>query len=208
MLWSPMPDSSPTPPPSAAPTGATEPATRDRDRALLCRWAEGDASAGTELLAAYRGLCTRLSQRLGVRGDDAVLDVHQELAVRLVENARHLPERVKKSFAGYVAWQVRDIVKQTVRRRRRDVQPVHLDPSARPDRDLDAFDAIEHCAALLTARELEVFDLRYKSGLSLKAVAAQLGSNENAVAQAIFRLSRKMRDCLAAQGYDQEVNRP
>jgi DNA-directed RNA polymerase specialized sigma24 family protein len=41
-----------------------------------------------------------------------------------------------------------------------------------------------------------VFELRYLLELSLAEIAERLGSNSNAVSQCVFRLVRKMRDCL------------
>ena len=77
------------------------------------------------------------------------------------------------------------------------------DPSgfARRLSGVDAWDAIQHCWDKLPPREHKVFELRYLQGMNLKETAAALQSNENAVGQNIFRLSRKMKECLERSGF-------
>ena len=66
---------------------------------------------------------------------------------------------------------------------------------------LEAWEGIERCWKRLPPREYRVFELRFLQEMSLKEVAAELDSNVNAVGQAIFRLSRKMKDCLSRSGF-------
>jgi RNA polymerase sigma factor (sigma-70 family) len=174
----------------------------DRDLALLRRWRAGDAEAGAELLDHYRALCWRLCSRAGVRAHDEVCDVYQDLVLRIASRLHELPERVTSSFAGFLAWQIRDLVQQRREKARRAGVELGVDPAGRPEASPDLADAIAHCADKLPPREREVFEHRYRQGLSLEEAAAAIGSNANAVAQAVFRLSRRMRDCLGRQGID------
>jgi RNA polymerase sigma factor (sigma-70 family) len=187
------------------PGGAPPSQTLRRDRALLRRWRDGDRDAGLELLDHYAALVRVVAFRLGVRDAQALLDLHQELVVRILDQLDTLAERVETSFAGWLAWQVRDLGK-----RRRSSAPAcvgatgELEDMAAPDPSerTAAWDAIASCRDRLPERERAVFELRYVEGLSLQEVAERVASNSNAVAQSIFRLVRRMRACLSTQGYD------
>jgi RNA polymerase sigma factor (sigma-70 family) len=183
-----------------APVGLALEQALARDQTLLRRWRDGDATAGLELLGHYRRLFYRTCLRFGLRQDEAMLEVLQEVVLQLLERLADLPERLQRSFGGFFYWLVRD----TVRRHRRaeavellaeDVEPAGSGPT------LDLRDAIEQCRCKLAPREREVFDLRYLKGMSLKETAAELDSNVNAVGQAIFRLTGKMRECLRRTGF-------
>jgi len=175
-----------------------------RDRQLLQRWRDGDRDAGLELLDHYAALERVVAFRLGVRDPQAILELHQELVLRLLQQLPTLAERIETSFAGWLAWQVRDLARH---RRRREVTlaPDHeVAESASPDptERSATWDAITNCKERLPERERAVFELRYLDGLSLQEVADKLSSNANAVAQSIFRLVRRMRSCLGTQGFE------
>lgn len=188
-----------TPAPSSA-----QAATLRRDRALLQRWRGGDQQAGLELLDHYAGLVRMVAFRLGVREQQAVLDLYQDLVVRVLEQLPTLDEKVTASFAGWLAWQVRDLVQRRRRQRAPDVpfEPWMGESAADPAPRAAARDAIARCSGQLPERERAVFELRYQQGLSLQEVADRLQSNANAVAQGIFRLVRRLRACLRVQGYE------
>ena len=176
-----------------------------RDGHLLRRWRSGDADAGADLLHAYSAFIERTCRRLGVREDNEVLDIHQDLVLRLLDKLAILPELVQSSFAGYVAWQLRDLVK-----RRRLAASGRVDASLVPPQlsadhgpGVVAGDAIEQCSQRLPPRERQVFELRYRQGMSTKEVALAIESNENAVAQGVFGLSRGMRARLRLAGFDE-----
>lgn len=169
-----------------------------RDRQLVERWQTGDSAAGEELLGNYRDLFYRTCRRFGRNDDDDILDAWHELVVHLLTHLPSLIDRVQSSFAGYLVWQARAILKRAARPRER-VNPLVDEPpavSAAPD----LWDAIRHCWDQLPPREHAVFELRYLRGLSLAEAADELHSNANAVAQSVHRLSRRMRACLAAAG--------
>lgn len=193
------------PKPHRVPSGAPIPDDQEgaldpilgRDRALIDAWVGGDPEAGMTLVENYRGLVYRACVRFGVRGDEDVLDLWQELMVRVLGHLPTLAARVRTSFAGYLIFNVRDLA---VRYRQR---PETESPEPAFDRRgaHDAWDAIQHCWDELPPREHRVFELRYLQGHSLGEAAVILGSNANAIAQAIFRLGHKMRACLEGQGF-------
>jgi RNA polymerase sigma-70 factor (ECF subfamily) len=174
----------------------------ERDRELLRRWRDGDSTAGLTLLECYRPLFLRVCARFSCQ-EAEVLETHQDVCVRLLERLRDLPELVQTSFAGYLAWQTRDAIQR--RREREERMPVataELPEPTTSDPEPGTWEAIELCARGLPPREREVFELRYLLELSLAEIAERLGSNSNAVSQCVFRLVRKMRDCLRARGFD------
>jgi RNA polymerase sigma factor (sigma-70 family) len=85
-----------------------------------------------------------------------------------------------------------------------DPVPQH-EPISQPQTErVDLWDAIHRCWQKLPPREHEVFRMRYLEGLDLRAIADALASNANAVAQNVFRLSRRMRACLRLAGLEEE----
>jgi RNA polymerase sigma factor (sigma-70 family) len=188
------------------PPAATEAALR-RDRALIERWRAGDTAAGSELLDHYTGYVRRIALRHGIRGGAEFEEFWQEVVLRLLQQLPLLTERLRTSFAGFLAWQVRDLVRNRNRARRRDpvpsatVEPAS-DAASAPGARSAFWEALQACAAQLPPRELAVFEHRFLGGCDLAEVAARTGSNANAVAQAVFRLVRRLRDCLTAKGFD------
>jgi RNA polymerase sigma factor (sigma-70 family) len=191
------------PEPPREPQGPS-PSALERDRQLLRRWRDGDRDAGTELLGHYRGLFYRTCLRFGLRDEERMLEVYHDVVVGMLEILGELPEQVHKSFAGFFAWRVRSAIRS--QRARKTDQPLPEQDPGTGDRvaGVLAWDAIENCWDKLPPREHKVFELRYLHELSLKETAAVLGSNVNAVGQSIFRLVRKMRDCLSRSGYGGE----
>ena len=121
----------------------------------------------------------------------------------IVQELPTLPERIERSFAGWLGWRVRD----ALTRRRRNLKLLDPLPAGEPaaggdaHADLALREALSRCADRLPSREHRVFALRFLGGLSLKETAEALASNVNAVSQSLFRLSRKMRACLETAGY-------
>jgi RNA polymerase sigma factor (sigma-70 family) len=178
-------------------------ATLARDRALLVRWRDGDRDAGLQLLDLYAAHERVVAFRLGVRDPEALLELHQDLVLRMLDQLPTLAERIEASLAGWLAWQVRDLARGRIRREfplseaGTAAEPAMTDPNERTA----TWEAILACRDGLPERERAVFELRYLEGLSLQEVADRLSSNANAVAQNVFRLVRRMRGCLASQGF-------
>src|SRR5215510_13732898 len=121
---------------AAGGSGATG-ATLVRDKNLLDHWQAGDAEAGVALLDHYAGFVRRVALRLGVPGGEFE-EFWQDLVLRLVQQLPHLHERLRTSFAGYLAWQVRDLVRNW-RRRARTIAPPPFEPVARVEDAAAAF---------------------------------------------------------------------
>jgi RNA polymerase sigma factor (sigma-70 family) len=175
-----------------------------RDLQLLERWRRGDREAGATLLGFYKGGFHRLCIRFGVRDAEVEVEIFQEVVLATLRALPTLPEKLSKSFSGWFSWQVRDAIG---RRRRAEKEAAALPESlssddAAHDARSALREAIKHCWDRLPPVEHRVFELRFLKGLSLKEAADAVGSNANAVGQSVFRLSRKMRDCLSASGFD------
>jgi RNA polymerase sigma-70 factor (ECF subfamily) len=56
--------------------------------------------------------------------------------------------------------------------------------------------ALRHCRGRLAAKSRRLIDLHYDQGLPLAEVAARIGSNANAVKQALFRVRKSLLDCI------------
>lgn len=181
-----------------------------RDLALdldcIARWRAGDRDAGSELLDRYAALIRMVAFRAGVRDREDLLELHQDLALRLLDQLPTLAERIQSSFSGWLHWQVRDLAKRHRRqseRLREAGRPLQADGTGvEPAETAATREALRACRDALPERERAVFELRFVGGMSLREVAARLESNDNAVAQAVFRLVRRMRECLGAKGFD------
>lgn len=181
--------------------------TLARDILAIRKWRDGDADAGLTLLEEYEAYFYRVCTRFGVRETAELEDVYQEVVLDLSEHLHELAERITKSFAGFYAWRIRNAITRV--RKRSSPQGVSLDDSATmppvddetPEPRLAAWESIERCWHKLPDREHRVFELRFLQEMTLAEIAACLESNVNAVSQAIFRLSRKMKDCLTRAGY-------
>ena len=141
----------------------------DQDLDLLRQWRDGDRGAGATLLRRYKTFVQRTGWRLGVRSEDTLVELFQEVVLGITQALPTLPERIEKSFAGWLSWRIRD----AVTRRRRGLRVLAPLPEAVPattsdvSEDLALREALERCAGTLPARENRVFALRFLGGLSL-----------------------------------------
>ncbi len=167
-----------------------------RDILLLRQWENGDKESGMMLLSQYKNFFYRTCLQSGVRGEDEILEVYQELVLDLLENLESLPERIEKSFLGFLYWRTRKAIQKLRRKRARAGLPLTDIAAEEGGFRIDAWDTIEHCWNKLPPKQHKIFELRYIQEMKLKEIAAALESNVNAVGQNIMRLSRKMRECL------------
>jgi RNA polymerase sigma factor (sigma-70 family) len=183
---------------------ATAAGALDRDLLLIARWRSGEHAAGVDLLDHYAAHVRRCALRQGIAAGAEFDDFWQDLVLRLIQQLPELGERLRSSFAGYLAWQVRDLVRN--RRRQRRAAPAPLADNGlveeAPAERMAFREALTKCSGQLPDREREVFQHRFLDGLALADVAARVGSNANAVAQSVFRLVRRLRECLSKSGFD------
>jgi RNA polymerase sigma factor (sigma-70 family) len=154
-------------------------------------------------MARYAEFVRVVARRCGVRDAPGHLELWQELLLRVLQHLPGLHERVHGSFAGYLAWQVRDLA-PSVRSRPGPLVFAAVEPQV-VDADsaerAEFWRAVAACEEALPVGERAVFRLRFRDGLALAEIAAQQASNANAVAQSLFRLVRRMRGCLRLRGF-------
>ncbi len=177
-----------------------------RDLLAIRRWRDGDRDAGLALLEEYEAFFYRVCARFGVRETAELEDVYQEVVLDLTEHLPELAHRVTKSFAGFYAWRIRNAIGRV--RKRSSPQGISIEDAGTapvaetpPEPRLEAWESIERCWHKLPEREHRVFEMRFLQEMSLADMATHLQSNVNAVSQAVFRMSRKMKDCLSRAGY-------
>jgi len=133
----------------------------------------------------------------GVRVESDIEDVFSDVVVDLMENLDTLPERIEKSFAGFFYWRTR----KAIQKRRKKIPLSNASPDSIAEegdnRRIEDREVIEKCRRTLTETQQRIFELRYIQEMSLDEIARTMDSTVNAVGQNIFRLSRKMRECLA-----------
>jgi RNA polymerase sigma-70 factor (ECF subfamily) len=178
------------------------------DLELLKRWRSGDRNAGIDLLDGSRQHFDRTCARFGLFDPDARLDVFQDVILRLVSGLADLPERIERSFAGWLGWQIRDAISQWRRKNRRvlDLPSTLAESESWSEQSQEILQAIRRCAEKLPPAERSVFEARFLDGQSVADIAKRLGKAANSISQAIFRLSRRMRECLENSGIMPEGN--
>ena len=192
---------SPPRPHLASPADAAGTATLQRDRELIERWQRGDRTAGATLLEHYAGFAQQILRRHGIAAD-RLDECWQDLVLRVLQHLPDLGTRLRTSFAGYLAWQIRDLLR-TWRRRSPHVAEDLAALATVPDTTARTafWEAMQRCAGKLSPREQTIFSMRFLAGHDLSAVATSIASNNNAVAQAVFRLVRRLRECLQQSGF-------
>ncbi|HKB16212.1 MAG TPA: sigma-70 family RNA polymerase sigma factor [Planctomycetota bacterium] len=192
-----------SPPPPAPDAGTPESvAERSLEEELLDRWRAGDREAGGRLLEGQRNLVFWTCRRHGLRTEEEIADLYQEVVLRI---SRTLPRlRIERSFAAYV----RRTTENTIADRGRTPPvPAPLEEVAEPadprpsTPDLALREAVERCRGRLTPLEDAVYERRFVQGQEYEEVARRLGKTANHVGVTLFRLVRKMKRCLEASGY-------
>ncbi len=183
---------------------ASSAAALERDRQLLREWQAGDSERGLELVRHYHPLFRRLCREAGLGTQEQMLDLYQEMLLRLL---RVLPNlALQESFGGYL----RKVIRTSLRELRRPdwVTPSSLDdelatqePSpSRVATDHEHGEAIRACRDELEARERRLFDGRLVESLSFSLLAQELGVSLDHLYVLYYRVRKKLRACLLRKG--------
>jgi RNA polymerase sigma-70 factor (ECF subfamily) len=180
-----------------------EPIERDR----VARARAGDTEAFREIVERYSRTLWRAAWRI-LGEAEAAEDAVQEAFLRAWRGFATFDDRAELS-----TWLYRIAVNSAIdlRRKRRRADAVELPagadgepslPSAEPDAfrravSLELARATRSTLAELSAAERTAFLLRHYEGRSIAEISRQLGKNENATKQSIFRAVRKLRLALA-----------
>ena len=171
------------------------------DRRLVLAAQRGDRDAFGDLVRKYTGVVRSLAAARvgwGAVADDVVQDVFLIALRRLSSLAE--PDR----FAGWISTiavtRAREVLRREAPRRAASLDHVPVEPVAREGPDVleleDEVDRMQAAISTLDDRTQLILTLRYRRGMSVQDVAAQLGENPPAVSMRITRALRRLRDLL------------
>jgi RNA polymerase sigma-70 factor, ECF subfamily len=72
------------------------------------------------------------------------------------------------------------------------------DPETEASQFSDRLAALRRCRNRLGAKSCRLIDLHYEQGFSMNEIATRLGSNANAIKQAMLRIRRSLLECIRA----------
>lgn len=173
---------------------------------LIKLWKNGERKAGDLLWSLYDGYIRSICCNFGVMREDDINDVKQELALDLQNNLANVLNDIKKSFSGYLWGRVRKAISKV--RSMTNPKTINIDETGVSESFESKFgiarfelkEIIDNCQGKLTNLESLIFELKFKDGLTLNEISDKIQRSYNAVAQNIFRMALKMKECLEIKG--------
>ena len=188
------------------------PLTKAEEDALIRCAVRGEAQAMSEMLARYRGLIVNESHISYLRNAALAADAENIAVLAFIEALHDYDPKHGAPFAGFVRARVHHALYTEFRRERR-----LWERTCHPEQSADARDAWEHCGGTedvaeradlrllvrellcsvmhrLTDREKEILSLHYFRDLTLRRIAALLGTSASAVSKSKANLLRKLRE--------------
>ena len=187
------------------------PLPKAEEDALIARAVHGDAQAAAEMNARYRGLIIRESRASYLRNAALSADAENIAALAFVEALHDYDPEHGAPFAGFVKSRVHMALYDALRRQRRlwerESRPAqspegadmweHIggtsDPTAATERRLLVEEILARTMHRLTEREKKILSLHYYAGLTLRRIAALLGTSAGALSKSKANLLRKLR---------------
>ncbi|WP_313995127.1 sigma-70 family RNA polymerase sigma factor [uncultured Selenomonas sp.] len=178
---------------------------------LIARAVRGEAQAMAEMSGRYRGLIMAQAHASYLRCAALVQDAESIAVLAFIEALHDYDPRHGAPFAPFVKTRIHTALYTAYRReRRRAARTVH------PEQDADGCTAWERCGGTedtvacverrllvrgilarvmhrLTAREKELLSLHYGRDLTLRRIAALLGTSAGALSKSKANLLRKLR---------------
>lgn len=192
------------------------PLTKAEEDVLIARAVRGEAGAMAQMTARYRGLIVNASRASYLRNVALAADAENIAVLAFIEALHDYDPRHGAPFAGFVKGRVHHALYTEFRRERR-----LWERTSHPEQAADGQDAWERCGGTedaaakadlhlfvrgilqramhrLTEREKEILSLHYFRDLTLRRIAAILGTSASAVSKSKANLLRKLR--AAAEG--------
>ena len=192
------------------------PLTKAEEDVLIARAVRGEAGAMAQMTARYRGLIVNASRASYLRNVALAADAENIAVLAFIEALHDYDPRHGAPFAGFVKGRVHHALYTEFRRERR-----LWERTSHPEQAADGRDAWERCGGTedaaekadlhlfvrgilqramhrLTEREKEILSLHYFRDLTLRRIAAILGTSASAVSKSKANLLRKLR--AAAEG--------
>ena len=190
--------------------------TKAEEDALITRAVRGEAQAMTEMHARYRGLIVSEAHASYLRNAALAADAENIAVLAFIEALHDYDPKHGAPFAGFVKGRVHHALYTEFRRERR-----LWDRTSHPEQAADGRDAWERCGGTespteradlrllvrgllrnvmhrLTEREKEILSLHYFRDLTLRRIAALLGTSASAVSKSKANLLRKLRAGMQA----------
>ncbi len=190
---------------------AYAPLTKAEEDVLIACAVRGEAGAMAELCARYRGLIVAESHASYLRNAALAADAENIAVLAFIEALHDYDPKHGAPFAGFVKGRVHYALYTEFRRERR-----LWARTSHPEQDAEGRDVWERCGAAespteradlrlfvrgilqsvmhrLTEREKEILSLHYFRDLTLRRIAALLGTSASAVSKSKANLLRKLR---------------
>ena len=187
------------------------PLTKAEEDALIARAVRGEAGAMAEIHARYRGLIVAESHASYLRNAALAADAENIAVLAFIEALHDYDPQHGAPFAGFVKGRVHYALYTEFRRERR-----LRERTCHPEQTENVRDAWERCGDTedvaertdlrllvrgilrnamhrLTEREKEILSLHYFRDLTLRRIAALLGTSASAVSKSKANLLRKLR---------------
>ncbi|HET6582348.1 MAG TPA: sigma-70 family RNA polymerase sigma factor [Nannocystaceae bacterium] len=171
------------------------------DADLLVAWQGGNAAAGEQLLARYRG---KLLRFFDLRVSLDAEDLTQRTLLACVEG--HAGIRSLESFRSYVFGIARNILLQHVRQQSRDARATDFsdvgssDPGPSPSRVVAAHEEQRLLLRVLQELPLEaqlVLELYYWEGMPPQEIADAFGMPKSTITTRLYRARQELREAIA-----------
>ena len=192
------------------------PLTKAEEDVLIARAVRGEAGAMAQMTARYRGLIVAESRASYLRNAALAADAENIAVLAFIEALHDYDPKHGAPFAGFVKGRVHHALYTEFRRERR-----LWDRTSHPEQAADGRDAWERCGGTespteradlrllvrgllrnvmhrLTEREKEILSLHYFRDLTLRRIAALLGTSASAVSKSKANLLRKLRAGMQA----------
>jgi len=187
------------------------PLTKEEEDAVIVRAVRGEAQAMAEMNARYRGLIVAQAHASYLRNPALAADAESIAVLAFIEALHDYDPKHGAPFAGFVKGRVHAALYTEFRRERR-----LWERTCHPEQNTEARDAWENCSSTedmaeradlrllvrgilrnvmhrLTEREKEILSLHYFRDLTLRRIAALLGTSASAVSKSKANLLRKLR---------------
>lgn len=187
------------------------PLTKAEEDAVIARAVRGEAQAMAEMYGRYRGLIVNESHATYLRSPDLASEAESIAILALIEALHDYDPKHGAPFAGFVKARIHHALYTEFRRTRRLWERTY-----HPEQYADEHDAWERCGGVengteradlrllvrgilrsvmhrLTAREKEILCLHYYRDLTLRRIAALLGTSASAISKSKANLLQKLR---------------
>ncbi len=174
----------------------------ERDLQWLREAKEGNLNRLQDLVMAYWKSIRYVAWKYGIRSENDLEEIYQDLIIRLLEKLQKL--QIKSSFGGYLSSMLRTIIRE----RRRGPQITEIEdrfntsePGPQKMLELNEIrQAVVDCKGTLNEREARAFEARFFEEIPYSDLAKEFAVTSNNLYVILHRALEKMRSCLESKG--------